>query len=36
LEPGDAACVRRESLQINLGRPEPNQRLIRHGIICGY
>ena len=36
LEPGDASCVRRESLEVALGRPEPNQRLIRHGIICGY
>jgi hypothetical protein len=36
LEPGDAACVLRESLQVALGRPEPNQMLVRHGIICGY
>ena len=35
LEPGDAACVRRECPHVNLGRAEPNQKLVRPGIICG-
>jgi hypothetical protein len=36
LEPGDTPCVLRESPEVNLGRPEPNQRLVHHDIICGY
>jgi hypothetical protein len=33
---GDTACVLRESPKVASRRTEPNQRLVRHGTICGY
>ena len=36
LESRDAACVRRKSFEIVPGRPEPKQKLVRHGSICKY
>ena len=36
LESGNAARVFREHPQIASGRPEPDQRFIHHGKICGY
>ncbi len=36
LEPGNAARVRRKSPKVFMRRSEPNQRLIRHAILCGH
>lgn len=34
LEPRDAACVRRKSLEVAARRSEPKQRLVQCGPIC--
>jgi hypothetical protein len=36
LEASNASCILWKSLEIALRRSEPEKRLIRHGIICGY
>jgi hypothetical protein len=36
LEPSNAARVGRKSFEIVSRRTEPNQRLIRHNILCEY
>ena len=36
LETRNSACIRREGLEVTPRRPQPKQRLIRHGSICKY